>query len=178
MIGLAIVLLPVFDASLSFLKQKMIALLKRGMLSSFLLDFMQIRNKRLLLTDGGKLVDDLFELLVIFGEPHEGLEDGGCILFFRFQRYLIVRVKKLIFKDKFLSFCPFLQSSIVLLNQRYLQGVLFGSISLVELEIIKYFFGLGVEEPSLKFTSFCVVAQYRTIVFHFCGQQSALGFEN
>ena len=175
MIGLAIVLLPVFDAFISFLKQKMISLLKRGMLSSFLLDFMQIRNKRLLLTDGGKLVDDLFELLVIFGEPHEGLKDGGCILFFRFQRYLIVRVKKLIFKDKFLSFCPFLQSSIVLLNQRYLQGMLFGSISLVELEIIKYFFGLGVEEPGLKLSSFCIVAQYRAVVFHLCGKQSVLG---
>ena len=119
MIGLAIVLFPIFDASLSFLVQKLIALLKRGMLGSFLLDFIEIGDKRLLLANSGKLVDNLFKLLVIFSEPHEGLEDGGCILFFRFQRYLIVSIEKFIFKDKFLSFCSFLQSSIVLFNQRY-----------------------------------------------------------
>ena len=119
MIGLAIVFFPIFDASLSFLKQKLIALLKRGMLGSFFFYFIEIRDKRLLLANSSKLVDNLFKLLVVFSEPHEGLEDGGCILLFRFQRYLIVGVKKFIFKDEFLSFCSFLQSSIVLFNQRY-----------------------------------------------------------
>jgi len=131
-----IILLPVSNAFLSLLKQKPMALLKRTILGSLLLNLMEVGDERLLLPDCGEFLNQLFELFVIFGVAHEGLEDGRCILFLCLQRYLIVGVKEFILKDKFFPFCSFLQPSVVLLDQSYFKRVLLGSIGLVELKII------------------------------------------